>query len=359
MSRINPLLLLLWLLIATLLYVWPFRLHLAPIFHTNDAEWATDGVKFANNGMLRTADAPRALFDRLVEGQGLTVEAWLTPATLEQSGPARIVTFSAGADERNFTLGAEGTALVFRLRTSRADPNGLANEITVPNVFVVGRAQHVSVVYDLASLAVYVDGELRAHFTGHEGTLDAWDPAHYLAVGNELTGDRPWRGLISGVIIINTPRSAAEIRADFQNGHVAAGSTVTTAYDFTQGPAGMTGNGAAPAALERPVAYIHGVYPDLLTREPRRLQDFVFNFGVFAVTGWLAVAVAGRRAGLRLRTMLVVATLITAAAVALESMQFYVVGRTSSLLDLSAAACGALVGVLLRGWRAPSSADRT
>jgi hypothetical protein len=142
-------------------------------------------------------------------------------------------------------------------------------------------------------------------FTGHEGTLDAWDPTHFLAVGNELTGDRPWRGLISGIVVADTPRSAAAIRADFQAGPGAADSTATAAYDFTEGPAGMAGSGAAPAALERPVAYLHGVYPDLLSRSPRRLQDFVFSFGVFAVMGWLVAAVALRRAGVRLRSMMV------------------------------------------------------
>ena len=319
MSRIGSLLLVSWVLIATLLYLWPFRLRLAPVFHTNDAEWASDGVTFADNGMLRTAEPARTLFDQLVGGNGLTVEAWVTSASLDQRGPGRIVTFSAGTDERNFTLGAEGTALVFRLRTSRADPNGIANEITVPDVFVVDRPQHVAVVYDLASLDVYVDGEPRARFTGHDGALDAWDPALYLAVGNELTGDRPWRGLISGVIIADSPRSAAHIQADFQEGPPAAGTTA--AYDFTEGPAGMTGTGAAPVALERPFAYLHGVYPNLLTRKPRRLQDFVFSSGIFAVMGWLAAAVAGRQAGLGFRAMLVMAALVAAAAVALESIR--------------------------------------
>ena len=118
----------------------------------------------------------------------------------------------------------------------------------------------------------------------------------------------------------------------------------------------MTGTGAAPVALERPFAYLHGVYPNLLTRKPRRLQDFVFSSGIFAVMGWLAAAVAGRQAGLGFRAMLVMAALVAAAAVALESMQVYVVGRTSSLLDLAAAIGGAVVGVLLRRMtRAPVS----
>ena len=141
-----------------------------------------------------------------------------------------------------------------------------------------------------------------------------------------------------------------------RNGPAAAGSTAATAYDFTDGPAGMAGSGAASAALERPVAYIQGAYQGLLTRTPRRLEDFVFSFGVFAVMGGLAGAVATRRTGVRLLTLTIAATLVALVAAVLESMQFYVVGRTSSLLDLSAAVAGALVGVLLAVSRAARSA---
>ena len=354
MPRSSPLLPILWIVIAAAVYLWPFRLHFAPVFHTNDAEWTSDGIAFANNGMLRTATPPTALHERLVGGHGLTVEAWLTSATPDQSGPARIVTYSAGADERNFTLGAEDTSLVFRLRTSPADPNGIADQITVPGVFVVDRPQHVTVVYDLASLHVYVDGQPRAHFTGHEGTLDAWSAAHSLAIGNELTGDRPWRGTIRAVVVADAPRSAAEILADFRQGLAAAGANATAAYDLTQGPAAMNGIGALPTRLERPVAYINGVYPELLTRKSRSLEDFAFNFTVFAVMGWLASTAAGRRRRVGFRTVLVLAPLVVAAAVTLESLQIYVDGRTSSLRDLTAAIGGGLTGILASaGWLSP------
>ncbi len=338
MTRAIPLLLAFWILLTTLLYLWPLNLHVAPVFHTNDAAWSSEGVSFASNGMLRTGDPPRALHDRLVAGGGLTVEAWVTPASASQTGPARIVTYSEDPGLRNFTLGQEGGDLVFRLRTSPDDPNGVADQIFVPDVLVPGRPTHVAVVYDLAAIDVYVDGALRAHSVGHDGSLGAWSPDYELAVGNELTGDRPWRGTIAAVAIDARPRSADEILVDFQAGPGAIDGA-TAAYDFTER--------SSVSAFTRPFAYLNGEYPDLLTAHGRSAEDFVFNFGLFAVMGWLAAAAAGGRNGPSLRALLATATALVAIAVLLESGQIYVDGRTSSLRDLTAAIAGGLAGLLV------------
>ena len=191
----DALLFLACLLAVTALYLWPFRLTLSPVFHVNDAAMTADppGVTFARNGMLRTREPPAEFYRAFAGRAGLTVEARVTTASLDQSGPARIVTASADPGNRNFTLAQEGADLVFRLRASAADANGVATQAQVPAVFVPGREQHLAVSYDLATLAVYVDGTLRGTFPA-AGDLSAWDPGYHLAVGNELTGDRPWRG---------------------------------------------------------------------------------------------------------------------------------------------------------------------
>ncbi|MBN1893098.1 VanZ family protein, partial [bacterium] len=53
-----------------------------------------------------------------------SVEAAVRTASLDQKGPARIVTLSRGNAERNFTLAQDGSAVVFRVRTPAAGPNG-------------------------------------------------------------------------------------------------------------------------------------------------------------------------------------------------------------------------------------------
>jgi VanZ family protein len=122
---------------------------------------------------------------------------------------------------------------------------------------------------------------------------------------------------------------------------------VAAAYNFTAGPAGALGTGAAPAELARPAAYLHGIFPELLTRHRRSAGDFAFNFGVFALMGILLAAWGGGRSRAHGRDALAAAFLVVGAATGLESLQFYVDGRTSSMRDLAAAVAGGLTGFLL------------
>ena len=62
----------------------------------------------------------------------ISVEAWVKPADEKQGGPARTVTLSFDPRRRNFTLGQEGKAFIFRLRTTRTNDNGL------PGLFLPG-----------------------------------------------------------------------------------------------------------------------------------------------------------------------------------------------------------------------------
>ncbi|MHC4398697.1 MAG: apiosidase-like domain-containing protein [Planctomycetota bacterium] len=54
----------------------------------------------------------------------LTLEAWVAPANMAQSGPARIVTLSRDTGQRNFTLGQKGAAYEVRCRTTSTSRNG-------------------------------------------------------------------------------------------------------------------------------------------------------------------------------------------------------------------------------------------
>lgn len=51
-----------------------------------------------------------------------------------------------------------------------------------------------------------------------KGDFANWDNGYHLGVGNELSGDRPWQGLISLVAVFSRELSAAEIRQNFTAG---------------------------------------------------------------------------------------------------------------------------------------------
>ena len=111
--------------------------------------------------VLGEAAAARLFPEAIRRGQ-LTILAWIRTADTDQRGPARIVTYSRDALQRNFLLGVEGRQVVFRLRTPATGPNGSDPEAYTPPVLEAGRATFVVATYDGNYSRIYVDGRLLA-----------------------------------------------------------------------------------------------------------------------------------------------------------------------------------------------------
>lgn len=151
------------------------------------------------------------LVDACRKAGELTVEAWIKPANLTQEGPARIVTLSADASRRNFTLGQQGTRFVARLRTTETSDNGIPS-LQTPEGAVKRELTHVAYTRDRAGVAkLYVNGEevVRRRVGGN---LSNWDRGFRLALANELTQDRPWLGEIHRLAIYSHALDAGELQ---------------------------------------------------------------------------------------------------------------------------------------------------
>ena len=65
--------------------------------------------------------------------------------------------------------------------------------------------------------------------------LSNWDEDFYLAIGNEVTGDRPWNGYIYNLYISDRSLEISQIKQAFeQTDSVFADSSLVTALDFSQ-----------------------------------------------------------------------------------------------------------------------------
>jgi hypothetical protein len=79
---------------------------------------------------------------------------------LDQTGPARIVTYSEDAFNRNFTLGQINKGLTFRLRTPASGPNGVNPALYTGWVLSANQTLLVTAVYDGRTSQLYLDGKL-------------------------------------------------------------------------------------------------------------------------------------------------------------------------------------------------------
>jgi len=122
-----------------------------------------DGLVLDGRTWMETTSPPRSLIRRLKQRSQFTLSSVIATSNTAQGGPARIVSLSADPDRRNFTLGQEGSDLVFRLRTPVTGENGMKPELIAPNVFPDTKPHHIVITYDGSNLVLYVDGFRHPH----------------------------------------------------------------------------------------------------------------------------------------------------------------------------------------------------
>ena len=95
------------------------------ISNTSAVDWLPSGGLSVRAPVLIASTGAAGKISAAVRKSGeLTLEAWISPANMTQSGPARIVTVSRDTAQRNFTLGQKGSTYEVRFRTTSTSRNG-------------------------------------------------------------------------------------------------------------------------------------------------------------------------------------------------------------------------------------------
>jgi hypothetical protein len=189
---------------------------------SGDVDWVGGwGIELVNGRAQGSTSNSRKLHDLIKATGEYSVEAWVVPANVVQEGPARIVSYSASTNARNFTLGQTQYNYDFLHRSSTTDGNGEAALSTADaDEDLQATLQHVVLTFDpVNGRRIYVNGE----FTGDtdptpSGNLNDWDDSFALVLGNETSGDRPWAGTIRLLAIHNRALTQTQIRQNFDVG---------------------------------------------------------------------------------------------------------------------------------------------
>jgi len=182
-------------------------------------------IEVRDKTTIRTDKTPTRLIDAIRKSGELTIEAWLRPDNDKQDGPARIVTLSRDTSNRNFTLGQEGDQYDARLRTTKSSSNGLPS-LASPNKSLKTDVTHVVYTRDKGGQArLFINGEQKSD-RKVDGDMRHWDGSYRLALANELTGDRPWKGTLYQVAIYDRALSPSDVQERFEAGKDAAPAIV-------------------------------------------------------------------------------------------------------------------------------------
>jgi len=186
-----------------------------PIDSPAAVEWLAPGRLRANSATLAASpSAAPKLNSQLAAADAFSLYAVFAPANTTQDGPARIVSYSDGTNDRNLTLGQEDDAIDARLRAGSASNNGLpalqADDTLEPNAH-----QRVLVVYDGTSLAIYRNGSLETTLE-NPGNLDGFDLDSPFMLLNEIGDARPWLGTLEAVDIYNAALDATQRQRVFR-----------------------------------------------------------------------------------------------------------------------------------------------
>ena len=178
------------------------------------------GITITDGKAQASTTASAKLYDIIQESGEFSIEAWVVPANVTQE-MARIVSYSAGPTQRNFTLQQTLYDYQFQLRTTETSLNG-DPALSTPSADEALQAtlQHVVATYDpINGRRIYVNGSLATQTdTVPGGTVVDWQREFALVLGNEASGDGLWQGTIRLAAIHRRAMTQEQVAQNFDAG---------------------------------------------------------------------------------------------------------------------------------------------
>jgi len=188
---------------------------------SGDVSWVGGwGIDLRNGKAQGSTAASRKLHDLIRASGEYSIETWVAPANVTQED-AHIVSYSGGTTARNVTLAQKQYDYEHYLRTTGTGLNG-EPPVATPSAQEVLQAtlQHVVITWDASNgRRIYVNGEPVPVTDTTAGTsLADWNDTFALVLGNEVSNDRRWQGVLRLVAIHNRALSPTQVRQNFGAG---------------------------------------------------------------------------------------------------------------------------------------------
>ncbi|HEX6016339.1 MAG TPA: VanZ family protein [Geminicoccaceae bacterium] len=184
--------------------LWPFAIQV-PTWVANDAAWSSAGtLRFESPGLAVSPAPPRwqgTSRDRSRFHVSLRARAF----SPQQDGPARLFTLARDTHAQNVVIGQAGDDLVVRLRGLcrgfRAHATACPKQLRIPNVFATSEWVDIDLLVEPNRAMLRAGNRPPLEMWVADQPLRGWDAEHRLALGNDVSGLRPWLGELERVTI--------------------------------------------------------------------------------------------------------------------------------------------------------------
>ncbi len=178
--------------------------------------WTPGALTINTPTIISSPTAATKINTAIETSNELTIEAWITPTNLTQSGPARITTLSSSSNRRNATLGQGGTGSKpgdrydIRLRTTNTNNNGTPSTATDPGTATLALTHIVYTRTTTGDVTIYLNGTPTTTDTTTGDTTN-WNTTYPLHLANEAGGSRPWLGTLDLIAIYDQALTPTQI----------------------------------------------------------------------------------------------------------------------------------------------------
>lgn len=188
---------------------------------TGNVTWVGGwGIRLSSGTRAQASTGTSQKLHQLISATGeFSVEAWVAPANVTQED-AYMVSYSGGNSARNFTLGQTLYNYDALVRFAETDGNGMPG-LSTPDADEVLQAtlQHVVMTFDPTNgRQLFVNGSRIDVSDDQGGNINDWDDTFAFVVGNEVSNDRQFEGVLRLVAVHNRALAPSQILQNFEAG---------------------------------------------------------------------------------------------------------------------------------------------
>jgi mono/diheme cytochrome c family protein len=189
---------------------------------SGDATWVGGwGVSIKAGGKAQgTTTASKKLSDKIKATGEYSVELWAAPANVVQED-AFLLSYSGSTTSRNVTVAQRAYQYELYGRASTTNANGTPTLLTRDaDRDAQASLQHIVMTYDpVNGRRLYVNGNSTGDIDPRGGgSLTDWDDTFALVLGNEVSNNRQWTGVIKLAAVHNRALTAAQVQQNFAAG---------------------------------------------------------------------------------------------------------------------------------------------